>query len=102
MSTNLQRYSALEHTSTANVAQILDPRFSNDTIRDSDVLRSFTPVVPREEYGHCLEDKVQSRSFLDKLLEEDSIGCLRVVGHDEILSFSRATAVTDRKATPLP
>lgn len=97
----LQKYSALVHSSIANTCEILVSRFLNEIVCDNDVLQSFVPIVQKKDIDRCSENTVQFRSFLERLLDEDSFGCLRVVGDDEILSFLKTTAVVDSKATPL-
>ena len=102
MQKKLYSYRGVIISDIYKLAQIFDPRFSNDIIRDSDTLRrhihldSTQQVTPPSPFTTTVEPE---RSLFEKLLDEDSMGGFSI--DDEITRYLRATSVGDKRAAPL-
>lgn len=101
----MTKYEALLCSELANLAQILDPRFGNDILSHSTVLRRYvilpsasiddnTITSQRTENDPKLAD---GAAFMRTLLDEDS---LHDPFEDEITTFLRATGIGDKRADP--
>lgn len=101
MDNKLDKYSSLVCRELPILARILDPRFGNDIIDDSILLRRYVSISEpptNNNSSRNTEQISESNSFIKSLLDEDS---LQGIYEDEITMFLRNTSIGDRRADPL-
>lgn len=92
----LEQYAEIIDSPLSKISKTLDPRFSTDSLRDSDLLRKHLSVPLSQDH---VSDKDKAKTIFDELYDEDS---LHGIFDDEITRYVRATANGDRDVDPLP
>lgn len=72
MLTKLTQYNDKVRSGLAMLACVLHPRFSNDVLRDNDILRHFVSVLPDESTTSSAGNEPEP-SLYESFLDEDSL-----------------------------
>jgi len=101
MMTRLEDYKELICSETANLARILDPRFSNDILNDYGVLRRNVNLVCDvvDEASQKKNREGEKGGVLAKLLSEDQQPLSSP--YDEISRYIQSTTIGDMSIDPL-
>lgn len=98
----LHSYEPYLRTPLTHFARAVDPRFSNDVLKDGQIIREFVTLPPPDEItcddGGGEVSETPKRSIIDDILDESSRS---FPGDDEIVKFLRATTSGDRGANVL-
>jgi len=101
MKMKLEKYESLVCSDIACLARILDPRFPNDILLDSDILRRYVPISTGSSNSSGIQAGGSiSKSFYDQLWDDEDF-CLAGTSSDEIHRFLQVTNAGDRSIDPL-
>lgn len=94
----LDNYDYLIRSIIAYLALIIDPRFGNDILWDSDVLSSKFTLLDQYYVQYKTTNEYAVQSLFEKLLDEYIMG---VSADEEIIRFLRAALIVDKRTDPL-